>query len=123
MALGTAALVLACHSRYRVFRWLSALLSMGVITLGLLTLAARENIQCKLMLADRDIKIMADHDKIEQALMNLTNNAVDAMPDGGILTIRTDVIRMDREMTNSYGLEKSGAYGVITVSDTGDFLI
>lgn len=85
----------------------------------LLFRTARENIQCKLMLADGDIKVMADHDKIEQALMNLTNNAVDAMPDGGVLTIRTDVIVPDSEMVNSYGLEKSGACGVITVSDTG----
>ena len=80
---------------------------------------ARENIEYKLMLADREIKIMADHDKIEQALMNLTQNAVDAMPGGGIVTMRTDVVMMDINMANSYGLEKSGAYGVITVSDTG----
>ncbi len=85
----------------------------------LLFRTARENIKYKLMLADRDIQIMADYDKIEQALMNLTNNAVDAMPDGGVLTIRTDVIVIDREMVNNYGLHKHGAYGVITVSDTG----
>lgn len=85
----------------------------------LLFRTARENIKYKLMLADREIKIMADYDKIEQALMNLTNNAVDAMPDGGVLTIRTGVIVIDREMVNNYGLDKHGAYGVITVSDTG----
>lgn len=36
--------------------------------------------------------MMADGDQIEEALSNLISNAIDAMPDGGRLTIKTTVI-------------------------------
>ena len=85
----------------------------------LLLKTAGEKIDCKLTLTDKDIKVFADSDKIEQVLMNLANNAVDAMPDGGSLTICTDVVIPDSKSAKVHGLDKDGAYGVITVSDTG----
>ena len=85
----------------------------------LLLKTAGEKIDCELTLTDKDIKVFADSDKIEQVLMNLANNAVDAMPDGGSLTIGTDVVVLDSKSANLHGLDKDGDYGVITVSDTG----
>lgn len=62
---------------------------------------------------------MADSGQIEQVLMNLATNARDAMPDGGTLTISTEIVELDREyiMTSGYG--KPGKYALISVADTG----
>ena len=76
-------------------------------------------IDCRFALTDNDIKVLADSDKIEHVLVNLINNAVDAMPDGGSLTIGTDTVVLDSKSANVHGLDKDGDYGVITVSDTG----
>jgi len=78
-----------------------------------------DTIDCRFALTDNDIKVLADSDKIEHVLVNLVNNAVDAMPDGGSLTIGTDVVVLDSKSANVHGLDKDGAYRVITVSDTG----
>ena len=78
-----------------------------------------ENISCKLILTDKDIIVLADSDKMEQLLLNLVNNAVDAMPGGGTLTIGTDVVVLDRKSASEHELDKDGAYGTITITDTG----
>ncbi len=76
-----------------------------------------EDIEFRTMLADEELIIMADSGQIEQVLMNLATNSRDAMPDGGILTIKTERMEIRGETTGSY--IKPGAYAVISVSDTG----
>src|SRR5215831_14147719 len=49
----------------------------------------RSAIQCSLELDDRLEPISADHDLLHRALSNLVLNAMDAMPNGGTLTLRT----------------------------------
>jgi len=51
-----------------------------------------------------DVQVMADVDKIQQVLLNLCHNAVEAMPEGGTLTLRT---------------YRSGGDFLVEVSDTG----
>lgn len=79
----------------------------------------RENIELKTILADRDLTVMADPGQIEQVLMNLTTNARDAMPHGGILTISTELVRLDDEFIRTHGYGEKGEYALISVSDTG----
>ena len=60
--------------------------------------------------------VLIDRVHLEQMIINLCVNAHDAMPDGGILTLETDLV----EIGESDQLElASGRYCRITVQDTG----
>ncbi|MHA2250329.1 MAG: two-component system sensor histidine kinase NtrB [Candidatus Kariarchaeaceae archaeon] len=48
-----------------------------------------KNIQLKLMLDENLMTIYVDPSQIGQVLMNMITNAIEAMPNGGILTIKT----------------------------------
>ncbi len=78
-----------------------------------------ENIELRITSADDGISIMADSGQIEQVLINLATNARDAMPGGGLLTIRTAPITLDHEFVIRHGYGKPGRYAAISVSDSG----
>lgn len=78
-----------------------------------------EDIALEVVLTEKDCVVMADSSQIEQILMNLATNARDAMPDGGKLTIRTDVVTLDNKFVHTYGYGENGVYVLISVSDTG----
>jgi len=77
------------------------------------------NITCSTVVKTRSIKVHVDGGQIEQVLINLCNNARDAMPDGGELNITTDIVSIDSEFASSNGFSGPGNYAIITVSDTG----
>jgi CheY-like chemotaxis protein len=78
-----------------------------------------EDIELSVFLTDKDLTVMADPTQIEQVLMNLATNARDAMPDGGSLIIRTDVVHIDYEFLKVHGYGKPRNYALIIVEDTG----
>ncbi len=78
-----------------------------------------EDVELKTKLAANDLQVLADSVQIEQILMNLSTNARDAMPDGGLLMIETSVFEMGEEFQRSFGYGKQGTYAAITISDTG----
>jgi len=51
--------------------------------------------------------------------MNLATNARDAMPEGGKLTIATDLVMLDERFAKNHDLAKPGRYAKLTVTDTG----
>ena len=86
---------------------------------SLLSMVIRGDIKFKTSLTGKGCVVMADIGQIEQVLMNLTTNARDAMPTGGILSISTDIVEMDAEYIKAHGYGKVGKYALISVSDTG----
>jgi PAS domain S-box-containing protein len=78
-----------------------------------------ENIQLSIMLPEEVAVVMADAGQVEQVLMNLVTNARDAMPKGGLLSIRVKLVELDEQFvrTNSFG--KPGRFVVLSVTDTG----
>lgn len=61
----------------------------------------------------------ADAGNIEQLIMNLSVNARDAMPDGGLLTIKTENVVLDEEYTKFIPYARPGKFIRLSVEDTG----
>jgi len=62
--------------------------------------------------------VEADQDQIEQVILNIYMNALQAMPEGGTLTVRTENLTIDKERFTPYRV-KAGDYVKISVIDTG----
>ncbi len=78
-----------------------------------------ENVDIRTSLSEETLLIMADAFQLEQILMNLCTNARDTMPDGGLLTIETEMVIIDAENSMAHRLSKPGRYARITLSDSG----
>ena len=78
-----------------------------------------EDVELKTQLVDKNVTVMVDPGQIEQVLMNLCTNARDAMPNGGLLSIRTETKYLDENYAKTYDLEKPGLYVLLTVTDSG----
>ncbi|MFW2513345.1 PAS domain-containing protein [Demequina sp. SO4-13] len=60
-----------------------------------------------------------DPSQFESAVLNLAINARDAMPDGGTLTVETELKHLDESYVTSHAEVKPGSYVVVTVTDSG----
>lgn len=63
--------------------------------------------------------IEADPTHIHQVLLNLSVNARDAMPDGGVLTVNVRNMNVDQAFARMNPDAKAGPHVIITVEDTG----
>jgi PAS domain S-box-containing protein len=78
-----------------------------------------ENIQMTTELSGDLWSIEADRGQIEQVLMNLVVNALDAMPNGGSLRIHTTNVELD-DSPATFGFDiKGGRYVMFSIQDTG----
>jgi two-component system cell cycle sensor histidine kinase/response regulator CckA len=84
----------------------------------LLTRLIPENIDFKNNLTEEDLTIMADVGQIEQVVMNLVSNSVDAMPAGGDLLIETK-ITVAGGFDDTKGYVTPGNYAILVIADTG----
>jgi PAS domain S-box-containing protein len=78
-----------------------------------------ENIALAIVADDRVPLAVVDANQLESAILNLAINARDAMPSGGMLTVETSVVDLDRSYAALHPEVKPGRYVVVAVSDTG----
>jgi PAS domain S-box-containing protein len=77
------------------------------------------DIEIKLNLDPKAWPIHADPSQLGASLINIVNNARDAMPSGGTLTIATSNRKLDEDYTAAHSELAPGDYALIEVSDTG----
>ena len=80
-----------------------------------------ENQRLELRLGSNVTAVRADPIQLDQVLLNLTINARDAMPQGGVLTIQTRAVQLSAEYaaTRPGTTIRPGPFSVLLVSDTG----
>src|SRR5690606_22110422 len=82
----------------------------------------REDIRMDISFGSELARIKADPGQIEQAIVNLIVNARDAMPQGGVLTIRVENAAIDealREELQAISLNPDRDYIRLQITDTG----
>lgn len=82
----------------------------------------KRNIQFHTEFAPETPQVYVDETQIEQVVLNLFLNAIDAMPDGGKLTVRTLPKRLrilDAEQEKLDVLENELQYVILEITDTG----
>jgi signal transduction histidine kinase/CheY-like chemotaxis protein len=109
----------------RQFLQLRVLDINGVVseTLKMLTRVVGDRVTIRFEPDESPLPVRADATAIAQILLNLTLNARDAMPQGGVCTVRTlleqgDASAHAREQTND-DRDAKGPWACLVVSDTG----
>ena len=78
-----------------------------------------ENIDLKVVQDPKLWLVKVDQGQLEQVIINLVVNARDAMPQGGLLSIRTANIASDSETRRGHEVMPKGDYVLIEVKDNG----
>ncbi len=85
---------------------------------SLLFSRANKQIRFEMNYAPNLWSVEADRGQLEQVILNLYMNAVQAMPQEGTLTVQTANAAIDKEQFKPYRV-KAGGYIKITITDTG----
>jgi PAS domain S-box-containing protein len=78
-----------------------------------------ESIELRILIVGSAHLSVVDSSLLLNALLNLVNNARDAMPGGGRLTVEITHARLDADYAQMYPDVRTGLYVLVTVSDTG----
>ncbi len=78
-----------------------------------------ENITINLKLTENEPVIIADKNQIEKLIINLLDNAIDAMSGGGEISIETNLKELNSEYIASKGYGNPGKYVCISFKDNG----
>lgn len=78
-----------------------------------------ERVTLDVIHAREPLAIRVDPRQLEQVIMNLAVNARDAMPEGGVVQIRSRSVLLDQEVHRDGAVVPRGHHAVITVSDSG----
>ena len=76
-------------------------------------------VELRLRLPAHPQRVLADETSVHQVVMNLANNAVQAMPEGGTLEIGLDGIYVRDGVARANPELHEGAYSLLTIRDSG----
>lgn len=68
---------------------------------------------------DAPLWVMGDRHYLQQVLVNVINNARDAMPDGGLVRITNEVRALDDSFLRGYDWSRPGDFAAISITDSG----
>lgn len=85
----------------------------------MLTRVIGEDVRIETHLASTPCMMRADASQLEQVIMNLAVNARDAMPNGGALTISTEVVELDAAFAARHVTVTPGRHVRLRVEDSG----
>ena len=86
---------------------------------SLVARAAGENVELRMETMAGEPHSLIDPSQLESAILNLSINARDAMPDGGKITIETQAAYLDRFYAEKNPEVVPGHYVMVAVSDSG----
>ena len=111
---------LLAFSRKQVFSMVAVDVTQVVRTVKpMLQRLLGERITITTALAEDLVSVMADTAQLEHLLINLSVNARDAMPEGGVLTFTTANVTLDATFTRDHPGAIIGPYAMVSVADTG----
>jgi PAS domain S-box-containing protein len=76
-------------------------------------------VEIKMNLHGKLSNILGDYNQLEQVIMNMANNASDAMPEGGVLTLCTSLVSIDEARADQLLELLPGKYVQLEITDTG----
>ncbi|MEA5112433.1 MAG: PAS domain S-box protein [Geobacteraceae bacterium] len=79
----------------------------------------REDIEFRTEIGDALLVVNADKGQIGQVLINLVTNAVDAMPEGGRLSLGVSLTSIDENFIETHKFAAPGDYACLSISDSG----
>lgn len=88
--------------------------------LGLLAASLRHGVVLESRFEAIGVRLRGDPTQVFEAVMNLCTNAMQAMPDGGTLTVATARQAIREAQTVSHGQLEAGEYLALSVADDGD---
>jgi hypothetical protein len=110
---------LLLFSRKRAMQEQPELNDLVATVMRMLKRVVPEHVQLHVSLHPRALVVQADPGMLEQVVMNLTVNARDAMPDGGVLSIQTFSREVTTEEARGLPGATGGPYVGLRVRDTG----
>jgi len=89
------------------------------VTAKMLQRLIGEDIKLELKLSPQPCPIRMDPGQLDQVILNLVLNARDAMPDGGTVTLETEITAMDEGFFAAHPGLTRGPLAILRVRDTG----
>jgi len=91
-------------------------------TIKLHQITLPENIQLIVDIKNSDMHVKADINQLQQAIVNLINNAADALCDvtGPSMTIRLEYFLANRSFSTKHGVGENSEFACISISDNGE---